>query len=72
MTSANDPQWEAIIRNWAHAYTLSHDPRAAPDQRYSARPLGTEETLHAETPAGLLDAIKDHAAARLSTRQEAP
>jgi hypothetical protein len=65
MTAATGNEWDEIARTWGHAYTLSHDPAAAPGRRYSARPLGAGDTLHAETPARLLDAIKDHAAAHL-------
>lgn len=64
MSSATDPEWDAIVRTWAHAYTLSHDPDAAPSEQYTARPLGTDTALCAETPAELLDAIKDDAATR--------
>ena len=72
MTSASDPEWDAIIRTWGHAYTLSHDPAAAPAQRYSACPQDAGRALHAETPAELLDAIKDDAAARLFTPDVRP
>jgi hypothetical protein len=57
-------QWDEIIRTWGHAYTLRHDPLAPASEQYTARPLGTNATLRAETPAALLDAIKDDAAAR--------
>jgi hypothetical protein len=66
MTSATDPEWDAIIRTWGHAYILSHDPQAPPGHEYAAQPTSPGGTLYAPTKAGLLDAIKDHAAARLS------
>jgi len=73
MTAATgNPQWEEITRAWGHAYTLTHRPAAAPGQQYTARPLGGGDTLHSDTPAGLLDAIKDDAAARLFTTEATP
>jgi hypothetical protein len=64
MTATTGNEWDEIIRTWGHAYTLRNDPLAPANERYTARPLGTDATLRAETPAALLDAIKDDAAAR--------
>jgi hypothetical protein len=75
LTSATDePELEAIVKFWGHAYTFSHDPRHFPDEPYAAhRKDGTGTTLRTATLAGLLDAVKDDAASRhpLTTR-EAP
>jgi hypothetical protein len=64
--TTGDPAWDEIVKTWGHAYALSHDPAAPASERYTARPLGTDATLRAASPAGLLDAIKDDAARRLT------
>jgi hypothetical protein len=65
MNSATDaPELETIVRFWGHAYTFSHDPDADPGNPYAARRKDGQGTLRAATPALLLDAIKDDAAAR--------
>ncbi|MGH3408049.1 MAG: hypothetical protein ACRDRJ_36945 [Streptosporangiaceae bacterium] len=58
------PELEAITRFWGHAYTLSHDPGTCPGKPYAARRNDGKGTIRAATPAHLLDAIKDDAAAR--------
>jgi hypothetical protein len=65
--TTSDPEWDQIVRFWADAYVLSIDPCSDPGRPYAARRRGAaDESLRAATPAGLLDAIKDDAAARLS------
>jgi len=65
MSSATDePELEAIVRFWGHAYTFSHDPGQDPGRPYAARRKDGQDTVRAATPALLLDAIKDDAAAR--------
>ena len=65
MTSATDaPELESIVRFWGHAYTFSHDPGTCPGKPYAARRRDGQGTIRAATPALLLDAIKDDAAAR--------
>jgi hypothetical protein len=72
MTAATGNMWDEIVRTWGHAYTLSHDPDAIRGERYAARPLGTDTALNAATPAALLDAIKDDAAARAVSTKAIP
>jgi hypothetical protein len=67
MTAATGNEWDEIVRTWGHAYTLSHHPDLDPSERYAAQPVGTQIMLMAETPAALLDVIKDDAATRLLT-----
>jgi hypothetical protein len=55
---------EAIVRFWGHAYTFSHHPDTYPDEPYAASRKDGNGTSRAATPALLLDAIKDDAAAR--------
>jgi hypothetical protein len=65
MTSVTDAtELEAIVRFWGHAYTFSHDPGTCPGEPYAARRKDGQGTIRAATPALLLDAIKDDAAAR--------
>ena len=65
MDSATDaPELENIVRFWGHAYTFSHDPDADPGKPYAAARRDGQGTIRAATPALLLDAIKDDAAAR--------
>lgn len=65
MDSVTDaPELENIVRFWGHAYTFSHDPDADPGKPYTATRRDGQGTLRAATPALLLDAIKDDAAAR--------
>ena len=72
MTAITGSAWDEIVTTWGHAYILSHDPDAPPAERYTAQPVGTATMLKAETPAELLDAIKDDAAARAFTKDAAP
>jgi hypothetical protein len=67
MTATTGNEWDEIARTWGHAYTLRYDPLAPASKQYTAQPLGAGTTLRAETPAALLDAIKDDAAARAFT-----
>jgi hypothetical protein len=67
MTAATGSEWDEIVRTWGHAYILSQHPDADTSKRYAAQPVGTDTVLTAETPAALLDAIKDDAATRLLT-----
>lgn len=72
MDSATDaPELEAIVRFWGHAYTFGHDPGTCPGQPYAARRRDGHGTIRATTPALLLDAIKDDAAARPLTTGDA-
>jgi hypothetical protein len=65
MTSAADaPELEAIARFWGHAYTFSRHHDDHPHEPYAARRKDGKGTIRAATPAHLLDAIKDDAAAR--------
>jgi hypothetical protein len=71
--SATDaPELETIIRFWGHAYTFSHDPAADPGKPYAAHRKDGKGTVRAATPALLLDAIKDDAAARPFTTEGTP
>jgi hypothetical protein len=71
--SATDaPELETIIRFWGHAYTFSHDPDTHPGEPYAAHRKDGKGTLRAATPALLLDAIKDDAAARPFTTGGTP
>jgi hypothetical protein len=71
-TSATDAtELEAIVRFWGHAYTFSHDPEEHPVEPYAARRRDGQGTIRAATPALLLDAIKDDAAARPLTTGDA-
>ncbi|HEX3963080.1 MAG TPA: hypothetical protein VHZ03_41675 [Trebonia sp.] len=72
MTATTGSEWDEIVTTWGHAYTLVHDPDAPPDERYTARPLRADTTLRAATPAALLDAIKDDAAARAFAAKATP
>lgn len=72
MTATTGSEWDEIVTTWGHAYTLTNDPDAPPDERYTARPPGTDTTLTAATPAALLDAIKDDAAARAFATKATP
>jgi len=68
LTSATDePELEAIVKFWGHAYTFSHRPDIYPAKPYAARRKDGQGTIRAATPALLLDAIKDDAAARPNT-----
>ncbi|MGD0606719.1 MAG: hypothetical protein ABSA53_24425 [Streptosporangiaceae bacterium] len=72
MDSATDaPGLEAIVRFWGHAYTFSHDTGTCPGNPYAARRRDGQGTIRAATPALLLDAIKDDAAARPLTTGDA-
>jgi hypothetical protein len=76
MDSATDaPELQAIVRFWGHAYTFSHDPGTCPGtcpgKPYAARRRDGQGTIRAATPALLLDAIKDDAAARPLTTGDA-
>jgi len=72
MDSATDaPGLEAIVRFWGHAYTFSHDTGTCPGNPYAARRRDGQGTIRAATPALLLDAIKDDAAARPLTTRDA-
>jgi hypothetical protein len=65
VTRATDaPQLEALERFWGHAYTFSHDPGTCPGKPYAACRQDGTGTIRAASPALLLDAIKDDAAAR--------
>jgi hypothetical protein len=65
MTStADDQEWEQIVKVWGTAYTFSRDPGQHPAEPHAARRNDGRGTLRAPTPARLLDAIKDDAAAR--------
>jgi hypothetical protein len=65
MNSASDaPELESIVRFWGHAYTFSHDPENHPAEPYAAHRGDGQGIIRAATPALLLDAIKDDAAAR--------
>jgi len=65
MNSATDAtELGAIAQFWGHAYTFSHDPEDHPEKPYSAHRRDGQGTIRAATPALLLDAIKDDAAAR--------
>jgi hypothetical protein len=65
MTSTADAQeWDQILKVWGTAYTFSHDPGQHPAEAYAAHRTDGKGTLRAPTPARLLDAIKDDAAAR--------
>lgn len=65
MTGTTDaPELETIVRFWGHAYTFSHDPDQHPGEPYAAHRRDGQETIRAATPALLLAAVKDDAAAR--------
>jgi hypothetical protein len=63
-SATSAPELQAIQRFWGHAYTLSHDPDGHPAQPHAAHRKDGQGTIRAATPALLLDAIKDDAAAR--------
>jgi hypothetical protein len=64
MNGTSDPEWDAIIKTWGHAYTFSHCPDVSPDKPYAARRKDGQGTVRAATPTLLLDAIKDDARVR--------
>jgi hypothetical protein len=65
MTNVTDaPELEAIERFWGHAYTFSQDPGTHPGKPYAACRKDGHGTIRAASPALLLDAIKDDAAAQ--------
>jgi hypothetical protein len=72
LTSTTDePELEAIVKFWGHAYTFGHDPDTHPGDPYTARRKDGQGTIRAATPALLLDAIKDDHRARPFTTGDA-
>ena len=65
MTITPDAQeWEQIVKVWGTAYTFTHDPARHPAPPDAPPRKDGRGTLRAASPAQLLDAIKDDAAAR--------